>query len=671
MQAISDYPKPVTSKQLRVFVGLVNYYHSCLKNLAEALAPLTQFLSKRFKGIRKVPWDKESEMAFENVKKLVCQATLLAYPVAGSKLILQTDASDLSTGAALLQVSEGKLQPLAFHSRKLTDVQKRQTILDRELFAIFDAVRKFSHYLEQQECQIQCDNKALVNMFHSSREQLIGRRARQLAFISEYTNDVIFIGTKENQAADALSRIEINNLMFLQKNDLNYSDMAKEQRKDEEIMRLFHQQDDNSLVIEEFKVPGTDDLLLCDTSTNHIRPLIPQKYRLKVFNSFHKLAHSGTETAVKIMQTRVIWPGMRKQISSWSKSCLECQKGKVWKHNWTPMQKFDLPLQRFQHVCIDLVGKLPMSEGYQYLLTIVDRFTRYVQAIPLKDATADSVCSGFLQGWVAFMGVPVYLQSDHGSCFLSQKFQALLKMLGIQHLLGSAYKPTTQGLVERVHRQLKDSLRMCENPHDWYNNLPITLLAMRNSVKQDLGCSANEMLFGQQLRLPYEFQPVMYTAPNNPLHFVSKLQEHFNSLEPTQTRDQASKQAYVDQGLIDADRVLVRNDGYKPPLAMRYSGPYKVIEKHSKYYVILNSRQVPEAVSIDRLKRFVERHNSDSADGDDLRASQESNEMSTIDTSADSNKAVSSPLNPEAQPWFPHSSSGRLLRPTKRLICEL
>ena len=54
-------------------------------------------------------------------------------------------------------------------------------------------------------------------MFHSSREQLIGRRARQLAFISEYTNDKIFIGTKEKQAADALSRIEINNLMFLQK----------------------------------------------------------------------------------------------------------------------------------------------------------------------------------------------------------------------------------------------------------------------------------------------------------------------------------------------------------------------------------------------------------------------------------------------------------------------
>ena len=89
----------------------------------------------------------------------------------------------------------------------------------REIFAIFDAVRKFSRYLEQQECQIQSDNKALVTMFHSSREQVIGRRARQLAFISEYTNDVVYIGTKDNQIADALSRIEISNLMFLQEKD--------------------------------------------------------------------------------------------------------------------------------------------------------------------------------------------------------------------------------------------------------------------------------------------------------------------------------------------------------------------------------------------------------------------------------------------------------------------
>ena len=78
------------------------------------MGALTKFLSKRFKGIRKVPWDRKSEVALKNVKDLVCQSTLLAYPLAGSKLILQIDASGLATGAALRQVSEGKLQPLAF-----------------------------------------------------------------------------------------------------------------------------------------------------------------------------------------------------------------------------------------------------------------------------------------------------------------------------------------------------------------------------------------------------------------------------------------------------------------------------------------------------------------------------------------------------------------------------
>ena len=92
----------------------------------------------------------------------------------------------------------------------------------------------------------------------------------------------------------------------------------------------------------------------------------------------------------------------------------------------------------------------------------------------------------------------------------------------------------------------------------------------------------------------------MYTAPDNPLHFVSKLPEHFNSLEPTRNRDQTCKQTYVDQGLMDADRVLVRNDEYKPPLAMHCSVQYKIIEKHSlKTFITLVSpffqRKITEA----------------------------------------------------------------------------
>ena len=110
-------------------------------------------------------------------------------------------------------------------------------------------------------------------------------------------------------------------------------------------------------------------------------------------------------------------------------------------------------------------------------------------------------------------------------------------MLRVQHLVGSAYKPSANGSVERMHRQLKDSFCMCRDSNNCNSNFPFTLLTLRSLVKQDLGCRANEMLFEQQLRLPSEFQPVIQTAPDNRLHFVSKLQEHFSSLEPTQIRE--------------------------------------------------------------------------------------------------------------------------------------
>ena len=68
-----------------------------------------------------------------------------------------------------------------------------------------------------------------------------------------------------------------------------------------------------------------------------------------------------------MMQIRVVWPGMRKQITSWVKSCPKCQNGKVWKHNWIPIQKFEQPVERFQQVCVDLLGKVTVSEGFVIL----------------------------------------------------------------------------------------------------------------------------------------------------------------------------------------------------------------------------------------------------------------------------------------------------------------
>ena len=119
---------------------------------------------------------------------------------------------------------------------------------------------------------------------------------------------------------------------------------------------------------------------------------------------------------------------------------------------------------------------------------------------------------------------------------------------------------------------------------------------------------------------------------------------------------------HVDQELQNATKVLVRNDGYKPLLAMRYLGAYTVIEKHHKYLVILNRR------SIERSKRFIERNSAE----DSVNAEEDSKRSTTIEDGSSPTRRNISTLNPSAPPWFPaQSSRGRSLKPTLRLIYKM
>jgi transposase InsO family protein len=97
------------------------------------------------------------------------------------------------------------------------------------------------------------------------------------------------------------------------------------------------------------------------------------------------------------------------------------------------------------------------------------------------------------------------MTSDWGGQFVSELWSHLLAMFGIQAAHTTAYHPQANGLVERFHRQMKASLKAKLNSSNWFNELPLVLLGIRTALKQDLGCSAAEMVYGQTLRLPGEF----------------------------------------------------------------------------------------------------------------------------------------------------------------------
>jgi len=139
-------------------------------------------------------------------------------------------------------------------------------------------------------------------------------------------------------------------------------------------------------------VPVDGVLLWCDLSTGAPRPLVPEVFRYAVFLALHGIAHPGTRATRRLISARFVWDGMSSDLALWSRQCLQCQRGKVLKHHRPVPEPIPVPVRRFSHIHVDLVGPLPRSGGYSYLFTIIDRTTRWPEAVPLASTTA-SDCS--------------------------------------------------------------------------------------------------------------------------------------------------------------------------------------------------------------------------------------------------------------------------------------
>ena len=108
---------------------------------------------------------------------------------------------------------------------------------------------------------------------------------------------------------------------------------------------------------------------------------------------------------------------------------------------------------------MDIVGPLPASKGFTYLFTIIDRTSRWPEAIPIAATTTVDCANALFQGWVSRFGVPEVITSDRGAQFTSSLWAALCSLLNIQHNQTTAYHPQSNAMVERFHCRLKDALR--------------------------------------------------------------------------------------------------------------------------------------------------------------------------------------------------------------------
>ena len=133
----------------------------------------------------------------------------------------------------------------------------------------------------------------------------------------------------------------------------------------------------------------------------------------------------------RLLTDRYVWPGIKADSRKWTRTCLKCQKSKVQCHTVTPLSTFATPDARFDRVHIDIVGPLPPSQGFSYLLTCMDRFTRWPEVVNI---TAETVASTFVSGWIARFGIPSIITTDRGHQFESALWEQMTRLLGIQQI---------------------------------------------------------------------------------------------------------------------------------------------------------------------------------------------------------------------------------------------
>jgi hypothetical protein len=337
-----------------------------------------------------------------------------------------------------------------------------------------------------------------------------------------------------------------------------------------------------------------------------LKLLVPHEFRERILTFIHQVGHYGRKRTYQLLRANYQWPNMHSDVVKFVACCETCQvnkKSRIPKRTW---QRYPLS-SRFKTVHIDLVGPLLRSrKGNQFMLTIIDRYSRWIEAVPLATIRAIDISDKFYKVWVTRYGVPDRVISDQGSQFESFIYNDLLRRLGAQHVRTTAYHPQTNGKIERAHSTIKNILR-CLSSHsaDWEDVLPATLMAMRVAINED-GVSPSLLVFGEHLSVPGLLVGDPATKnEEDTSEFVRKMRKHLQLLRQFVIKMHSERIADTDNKetrKFPYKNVWLLDPLLKNSLSPKYNGPYRVVSTDQYPVLQIDIDGVIKRVTVDRLK---------------------------------------------------------------------
>lgn len=651
IQCVVDFPRPKDQHTVRQFLGLVGYFRKFIKNFAILAHPLTKLLAKDVSW----SWADEEEHAFQTLKSRLVDRPVLAIYDVTAETELHTDASKVGIGGVLLQrsCSSDPFRPVAFYSRKTSPEEKHFHAYELETLAVVCSLKKFRVYVLGQNFKIVTDCSALRSTF--SKRDIIPRVARWWLLMQEFQFTIEYRPGKSMSHVDALSRNPVSDdetynaldqyptvmtinsedwLHTLQMGDSELSRIRDVLTTDIDADRLKYIRDN-------FLIKDNKLYKFIDGDQDNIRWVVPKGARWQICRLNHDdIGHFGVEKTLERIKSTYWFAKMAKFVKKYVNACIECayakKDGSSKEGHLHPIEKIDIP---FHTLHVDHLGPFVRSrQGNSYLLVVVDGFTKFALAKPVRNTKSESTIKVLDDIFCTFR-VPDRLISDRGTSFTSHAFKRYCLDKGIKHVLNAVASPRANGQVERYNRTILNSLtaqNLNSDERDWDVAVGKVQWGLNNTIQKTTGKTPTEILFGtcmsaeanprlNALRQETRKDDDVTTVRENVKDKIDIEQE---KQKQSYDRDRHPARVYAEGELVKITKTNFQNEGKSKKLLPIYVGPYRVIKilGNDRYRVASipglkgtrNKRQT--TVAADRMRPWVniaalevdESNNSDS-----------------------------------------------------------